>query len=90
MRELTIAASAVRASVYEGVAVARQLHSGPLLASVHAAFVHGMDVALLVSAAIAAAGILLTLAFLPGRAARTGTQVRTENVDGENLLGITR
>ena len=84
------AASAVRASVYEGVAVARQLHSAPLLASVHAAFVHGMDVALLVSAAIAAAGILLTLAFLPGRAARTGTQVRTENVDGENLLGITR
>src|SRR6266702_1518166 len=39
-----------------------------LLASVRAAFVHGMDSALLVSAGIAAVGIVLTLAFLPGRA----------------------
>ncbi len=39
-----------------------------LLASVRAAFVQGMDSALLVSAGIAAVGIVLTLAFLPGRA----------------------
>jgi hypothetical protein len=48
-----------------GVAVARQLGSASLLASVRTAFVHGMDQALLVSAGIAAVGVLLTLIFLP-------------------------
>jgi MFS transporter, DHA2 family, multidrug resistance protein len=48
--------------------VARQLGSAPLLESVRAAFVQGMDVALLVSAGIAVVGIVLALAFLPGRA----------------------
>lgn len=62
------AASAAKASVFGGAAVARQLKSASLLASVRAAFVHGMDSALLVSAGIAAVGIVLTLAFLPGRA----------------------
>ncbi|MGD0312617.1 MAG: MFS transporter [Acidimicrobiales bacterium] len=59
------AAAAVRQSVFGGVAVADQLHSPALLASVHRAFVHGMDLALLVSAGIAVAGTVLTLLFLP-------------------------
>ena len=66
-----VAASLVQESVFGGMAVARSLGSVPLLASVHAAFVQGMDVALVVAAGIAAAGIVLALAFLPGRAARS-------------------
>ncbi|MDQ6771878.1 MAG: MFS transporter [Candidatus Dormibacteraeota bacterium] len=63
------AAAAVQGSVFGGLAVARQLHSPELLASVRMAFVSGMSVALLVSAGIAAAGMLLALAFMPGRPA---------------------
>jgi DHA2 family multidrug resistance protein-like MFS transporter len=63
------AASAVREGVFGGLAVARALRSQALLDSVRAAFVHGMDTALLVSAGVAVAGILLALAFLPNRAA---------------------
>lgn len=62
------AAKAAQESVFAGVAVAHQLGSVSLLESVRAAFVHGMDVSLVVSAGIAAAGAVLTLAFLPGRA----------------------
>ena len=62
------AARAVQDSVFGGVAVAHQLRSVSLLESVRVAFVHGMDVSLMVSAGIAAAGVILTLAFLPGRA----------------------
>jgi len=61
------ATSAVHESVFGGVAVAQQLRSVSLLESVRAAFVHGMDVSLMVSAGIAAAGVVLALAFLPGR-----------------------
>jgi hypothetical protein len=56
-----VAAAAVRQSVFRGVAVAQKIHSASLLASVRAAFMHGMDMALLVSAGIALAGVVLTL-----------------------------
>jgi DHA2 family multidrug resistance protein-like MFS transporter len=62
------AASAVRSSVFAGLAVARQAGSGPLLDSVRAAFVHGIDAMLWVSAGLAVAGIALALAFLPWHA----------------------
>jgi EmrB/QacA subfamily drug resistance transporter len=62
-------AGAVRDGVAAGVAVAHQLGSAPLLLSVRAAFVHGMDQLLLVCAGIAVAGIVLALAFLPRRSA---------------------
>ncbi|MGD0557868.1 MAG: hypothetical protein ABSA93_23160, partial [Streptosporangiaceae bacterium] len=52
-------------SVFGGVAAASKLHSAALLASVRTAFVHGMDLALVVSAGIAVAGVVLTLVFLP-------------------------
>jgi MFS transporter, DHA2 family, multidrug resistance protein len=60
-------AAAVRLSVFAGVKVAETVHSPALLLSVRQAFVHGMDLALLVSAAIAAVAMLLALAFMPGR-----------------------
>jgi EmrB/QacA subfamily drug resistance transporter len=59
---------AIRQSVFAGVKVAESIHSPALLISVRQAFVHGMDVALLVSAMIAAAAMLLALAFMPGKA----------------------
>jgi DHA2 family multidrug resistance protein-like MFS transporter len=65
------AASAVRQSVFGGVAVAHQLQSSSLLTSVRTAFVHGMDVALLVSAGIALTGAVLSLLFLPRTSAST-------------------
>jgi DHA2 family multidrug resistance protein-like MFS transporter len=59
------AAAAARQSVFGGDAVARALRSSTLTHSVHAAFVHGMDTSLRVSAAIAVAGFLLALVFVP-------------------------
>jgi EmrB/QacA subfamily drug resistance transporter len=61
--------AAARESVFGGVAAAQQAHSSALLLAVRGAFVHGMDVALLVSAAIAVAGAVVSLAFLPSRRA---------------------
>jgi MFS transporter, DHA2 family, multidrug resistance protein len=59
------AAAAARQSVFGGVAVAHKIHSASLLKTVNAAFVHGMDQALLVSAGIAVVGAVLTAVFLP-------------------------
>jgi EmrB/QacA subfamily drug resistance transporter len=75
-------AAVVKGSVFGGVAVAQQLGSASLLASVRAAFVQGIDVALLVSAGIAAAGIVLALLFLPGNAA---SQAEAPTVAQESL-----
>jgi EmrB/QacA subfamily drug resistance transporter len=63
-----VVANVVKESLFGGLAVALRLGSAPLLESVRTAFVHGMDVSLIVAAGIAAAGFVLTLAFLPGRA----------------------
>src|SRR5579859_441688 len=62
-------ATAVRESLFGGIAVADRLHSPALLSMVRGAFVNGMDVSLVVAAGIAAAGVLLTLAFLPSHTA---------------------
>jgi hypothetical protein len=59
------AATAARQSIFGAVAVAQKIHSPALLASAHTAFVNGMDLALLVSGAIALVGLALTVAFLP-------------------------
>jgi MFS transporter, DHA2 family, multidrug resistance protein len=63
----SVVANVVKESLFGGVAVALKLGSAPLLASVRTAFVQGMDRSLVVAAGIAAAGFVLTLAFLPGR-----------------------
>jgi DHA2 family multidrug resistance protein-like MFS transporter len=59
------ATTAARQSIFGAVAVADQIHSPALLTSAHSAFVHGMDLALVVSGAIALIGLALTMAFLP-------------------------
>ena len=76
-----VAAHAARGSVFGGLAVAHQLGSPALVTSVRAAFVAGMDGALLVSGGIAVVGILLTLAFLPWKtraSAQEGTSLPNE------------
>jgi EmrB/QacA subfamily drug resistance transporter len=62
-------AGVVRQSLFGGLAVAARLHSPVLLSMVRSAFVAGMDVSMIVAAGIAGVGLLLTLVFLPSRAA---------------------
>jgi len=61
------AAHAVREGVYGGLAVARDTGSAALAGSVRAAYVHGMDVLLVVCAGLGVLGALLAL-LLPSRA----------------------
>jgi DHA2 family multidrug resistance protein-like MFS transporter len=61
------AAAGVRKGLFGGVAVAHQLGSAQLYDSVRGAFVHGMDIMLLVCAGLAVAGMALALVFLPNR-----------------------
>ena len=69
------AAQAVRESLFGGLAVAERLRSAPLGDAVRAAFVHGMDVSLVVAAGIATVGFVLTLLFLPARSAKKAATV---------------
>jgi EmrB/QacA subfamily drug resistance transporter len=69
-------AATVRASASSGVAVARRLGRADVLASVRAAFVHGMDVTLWVCGAMGALSVVLALAFLPGLTHRPGASAR--------------
>jgi hypothetical protein len=66
------AADVARSGVAGGVQVARLLGSAPLLDSVRAAFVHGMDIMLWVCGGIALASALLAVVFLPRRTAGSG------------------
>jgi DHA2 family multidrug resistance protein-like MFS transporter len=76
-----------RESVFGGLAVARERRSQQLIASVRSAFVHGLDEALVVSAAFALAGLVLALVFLPkARAPRMPVQEATD--EERELVGI--
>jgi hypothetical protein len=66
------AAAGVEASVFSGLAVARQLNSPALLASVRSAFVAGMDDALRLAAAVAIVAVVLAILFLPERLRAAG------------------
>jgi DHA2 family multidrug resistance protein-like MFS transporter len=68
------AAASARDSAAAGVATAQQLGSAPLLHSVRSAFVDGLDTMLLVSSAVAVAGLVLTMLFLPRRRAVVATE----------------
>ena len=57
----------VREGVAAGVAVADQLHDARLADLVRGAFVHGMDMALVVSCVLVAAAAVLAFLFLPRR-----------------------
>jgi DHA2 family multidrug resistance protein-like MFS transporter len=59
------AATVVRESIFGAAVAARQLGSPALLGSARVAFVGGMDLALLVSGAVALAGGLLAAVYLP-------------------------
>jgi Na+/melibiose symporter-like transporter len=83
----TAAATAVRQSVFGGVAVAQQLGSSALLHSVRTAFVDGMDAALLVSAGIALVGVVLTLLFLP-RHNQLQDTLQVDSVEERPRVGI--
>jgi EmrB/QacA subfamily drug resistance transporter len=79
------AAQAVRQSIFGAIAVARSAHSTELLDGARAAFIHGMDIALLVSAGVALAGAILATMFLPARAAPAATSSKrpqAEHVEG--------
>jgi Na+/melibiose symporter-like transporter len=78
------AVHAVRQSIFGGVAVAQALGSPSLLTSVRAAFVHGIDAALLVSVGFALVGLVLALVFLPARA-RPPAEAEEETRGGERL-----
>ncbi len=58
-------ANTVRESVSAGIEVGRQLHDEALIRSVQVAFVHGMNLTLLVSGALTFIGAALALRFLP-------------------------
>src|SRR6266566_5043019 len=82
-------ASTVRDSVFAGVGAARQLASASLLHGVRAAFVDGVDVMLWACAAIAVAGLVLALVFLPGpgRATpATATKPEPAALEGDALV----
>lgn len=72
------AATAAQSSIFAGIAVATQLGSAPLLASVRDSFVAGMSAALWVSTAIAGVGFILALSFMPGRRPAQLNVVKTE------------
>lgn len=61
-------ASVARDGVFDGAALADQVHSPALLAGVRSAFVNGVDTALLVCSGIAFTGALLALLLFPRRA----------------------
>ncbi len=64
-------ARVVKEGLFSGIAVAAKLGSPQLLADVQAAFVAGMNAALIAGAGIAVGGFILTLLFLPNRPAAT-------------------
>jgi Na+/melibiose symporter-like transporter len=74
-------ADIARDSVSAADGLAAQLHDPALLASAHGAFIHGMDLVLLVCglASIVAAG--LAVAFLPKASKATGEISPTEKID---------
>lgn len=74
-------AATVRSSVYDGVTIANQLHSPSLAAQVRGAFVHGLNVSLLISAGIAATGVILTLVLLPGVRPQPGQRSPSREID---------
>jgi MFS transporter, DHA2 family, multidrug resistance protein len=71
-------ADAAEDSVNSAVAIARKLPTTALLDSARGAFVHGMDVMLLVCAAISLLGVIAAAVFMPGRAAVESKPVETE------------
>lgn len=81
------AAHAVREGVYGGLEVARRAGSATLAGNVRAAFTHGMDVLLVVCAALAALGALLAM-FLPRRPAAEVGARPSERPESEHEAAV--
>jgi DHA2 family multidrug resistance protein-like MFS transporter len=78
------AAKTAQESVFAGVAVAHHTGSAALLASVRTAFAYGLDKALLVSAGVALAGVVLAALFLP-RGARQRSRQAVPETGGRDV-----
>ena len=72
--------SAVRGSVFTGLAVAQKLGSAALAGQIRSAFAHGIDAMLGVSVGLALAGVVLALLFLPWHATAATTAVEAGEV----------
>jgi MFS transporter, DHA2 family, multidrug resistance protein len=85
----TATVSAVRGSVFAGIAVAHKLGSPALLDQVRSAFVRGVDAMLWVTAGLAVASVVLALLFLPWRATTAAKAVGAEEIPegGESAPG---
>jgi hypothetical protein len=79
------AAATVSRGVFGGVEVAERTRSAALLVSVRSGFVHGMNEALLVSAAVALVGALSAAILLPAR-----RRVRATSGDFAGATGAPR
>ncbi|MBO1334701.1 DHA2 family efflux MFS transporter permease subunit [Streptomyces sp. VRA16 Mangrove soil] len=75
------AADAARDSVVGAHVVAGKLGDPALAAAADSAFVHGMDLALVVIGIVALAAALLSAALLPSRAAKSGTGDRASGTE---------
>jgi MFS transporter, DHA2 family, multidrug resistance protein len=82
------AASAARESIFGAVVVARELHSSVLLASSRMAFVHGMDLALLVAGCTAVLGVVLAVVFLPRTSAEAESSVVASSETATPLVSL--
>jgi DHA2 family multidrug resistance protein-like MFS transporter len=80
------AADAARESVFAGVAVADQLGSTALLTEVRTAFVTGLDQLAWVAAAMAVAGAVLTMLFLPARTTRVAETTPEPAESGHDVV----
>ncbi|WP_240351257.1 DHA2 family efflux MFS transporter permease subunit [Streptomyces olivoreticuli] len=67
------AQAAVKDSVFGGLAVARAAKSSALADSVRSAFVHGLDVVLVVSGGLGLFGVLLAMVWLPRHVGESAT-----------------
>ncbi|MCL9759853.1 MFS transporter [Frankia sp. AiPa1] len=74
-------ARVARGGVFDGTALAGQVHSPALLAGVRSAFVDGFDTALLVCGGIAFAGALLALLLFPQRATLASPEAAGADAD---------
>jgi EmrB/QacA subfamily drug resistance transporter len=81
------AAATVKASVFGGIAVAKQLGSPALLNSAQTSFVAGLDDALRFTAGVTVVAILLALLFLPSRARAAGAAKAAKSETGPVLVG---
>jgi MFS transporter, DHA2 family, multidrug resistance protein len=73
-------------SVAAGIQVAGRLHDGTLAQAVRVAFVHGMDLTLIVSGALVLAGAVLALVFLPRRARPAAGPAAEVRADAEQSV----